>query len=55
MPVVQTAQNSKMDSKLKNGQLTLVGPLFGEVLFCTPHSSFFGPGGIAQRRTQVGM
>jgi len=38
--------------KLKNGQLTLVGPLFGGVLFCAPHS-FFGPGGIAHGRSQV--
>jgi len=27
--------NSKMDSKFKNGQLTLVGPIFGEVQNCT--------------------
>ena len=47
-------QTQKWAQKLKNGQLTLVGPIFGEVKNCTPHSSFFGPGGIAQRRAQVG-
>jgi len=39
-----------MDSKLKNGQLTL-GAHFLGVLFCIP-ILFFGPGGIAQRQTQ---
>ena len=37
--------------KLKNGQLTLLGPLFGGALL-RPHSSFFGPGEIAQRLPQ---
>jgi len=33
-----------MDSKLKNGQLTLVGPLFGEVQNCTPILLFWARG-----------
>jgi len=35
-----------MGSKLKNGQLTLEGPIFGEVQKCTPTPIllFLGPG-----------
>ena len=36
--------NSKMGSKFKNGQLTLVGPIFGELQNCPPILLFLGPG-----------
>jgi hypothetical protein len=38
-----TPSSFKNTIKLKNGQLTLVGPLLG-VLFCTPIFSFLCPG-----------
>ena len=46
----ELCQIKKYLLKLKNGQLTILGPTFwGGAKLAPPHSSFFGPGAIAHR------